>query len=161
MYFSVFFTLKSSDVYLKHVSFKEIHRCDHQIFSRFSHFPWLLQYAVSQCCRDKTPAFYQCSLNFFWHIFFQTLKKHIKRLKHHKFETCLSYKAKRLASRFQLKDHVKKKHVDNMVYKIECPDCESFYIGESGRGQEERFKDHNGRDKNKHTSTQWNLATTR
>ena len=50
-----------------------------------------------------------------------------------------------------------------MVYKIECPDCESFYIGESGRGQEERFKDHNGRDKNshKHTSTQWNLATTR
>ena len=76
---------------------------------------------------------------FFWHIFFQTLKKHIKRLKHHKFETCLSYKAKRLASRFQLKDHVKKKHVDNMVYKIECPDCESFYIGESGRRLEEQF----------------------
>ena len=40
-----------------------------------------------------------------------------------------------------------------MVYKIECPDCESFYIGESGRGQEERFKDHNGRDKNSHKHT--------
>ena len=73
--------------------------------------------------------------------------KHIKRLKRHKFDTRLSYKAKCLASRFQLKDHVKEKHVHNVVYEIECPDCESLYIGESGRRLEERFKDHNGRDK--------------
>ena len=78
------------------------------------------------------------------------MKKHIKRLKHHKFDTRLSFKAKRLASRFQLKDQVKKKHVHDVVYEIECPDCDSFYIGESGRRLEERFKDHNGRDKNSH-----------
>ena len=32
------------------------------------------------------------------------MKKHIKKLKHNKFETRVAYKAKRLASRFQLKD---------------------------------------------------------
>ena len=78
------------------------------------------------------------------------MKKHIKKLEHHKFETRFAYKAKRLASRFQLKDQVKKKHQHNVVYEIECPDCEVFYIGESGRRIEERFKDHNGRDKNSH-----------
>ena len=32
----------------------------------------------------------------------------------------------------------------------DSPDCDSFYIGESGRRLEERFKYQNGRDKNSH-----------
>ena len=36
------------------------------------------------------------------------------------------------------------------VYKVNCPDCKSIYIGESGRRIEERALDHAGRDLNSH-----------
>ena len=50
-------------------------------------------------------------------------------------KTRVTYKAKRLASWFQLKDQVKKKHEHNVVYEIE----KLSSIGENGRRIEERF----------------------
>ena len=43
-----------------------------------------------------------------------------------------------------------KKHEFNLVYTVDCPDCDVSYIGESGRRLEERLMDHAGRDKNWH-----------
>ena len=43
-----------------------------------------------------------------------------------------------------LKDSIKKEHLHNVVYEIECPDCDKKYIGETGRRIEERFKEHAG-----------------
>ena len=45
------------------------------------------------------------------------MKKHIKKLEHHKFETRFAYKAKRLASRFQLKDQVNGRDKNSHVLK--------------------------------------------
>ena len=61
-----------------------------------------------------------------------------------------AFKAKRLSSHFNLKDPIKKEHLHNVVYEIECPDCDMRYIGETGRRIHERFKEHAGRDHNSH-----------
>ena len=49
-----------------------------------------------------------------------------------------------------MKDKILKKHEHNLVYKINWPDCDVSYIGESGRRLGERIIDHAGRDKNSH-----------
>ena len=67
------------------------------------------------------------------------MTKQFKKFRQHNFNTWFSYKAKRLASCFKLKDPVKKNHKHNVVYEIDCPDCDLSYIGESGRRIEERF----------------------
>ena len=51
---------------------------------------------------------------------------------------------------FNIKDKIPKKHEHNLVYKVDCPDCDVSYIGESGRRLKERVMDHAGRDKNLH-----------
>ena len=47
--------------------------CIRDRFSHFSHFPQLPQYVnvVGERLETKTPAFYDCSMNFYLHIFLQ------------------------------------------------------------------------------------------
>ena len=71
-------------------------------------------------------------------------------LKHHKIKGRFAYKPKRLTSYFNLKDKINEKYQHNVVYQVNCPDCESIYIGESGRRIEERALDHAGQDRNSH-----------
>ena len=70
-------------------------------------------------------------------------------LQHHKIKGRFAYKAERLTSSFNLKDKIEKKYQRN-VYRVDCPDCDNFCIGESGRRIEERVFDHAGRDRNSH-----------
>ena len=58
----------------------------------------------------------------------------------------LSYNSRALISKIKFQ----KKHEHNLVYKVDCPDCDVSYIGESGRRLEERIMDHAGRDKYSH-----------
>ena len=51
---------------------------------------------------------------------------------------------KKFNSCSNLNDPIKKEHLHNVVYEIECPDCDKKYIGETGRRIEERFKEHAG-----------------
>ena len=66
----------------------------------------------------------------------------------------VAYKAKRLATCFNLKDRVQKKHEHEFVYEVTCLDCSVKYIGETARRLEDckirRLKDHCGRDRNLH-----------
>ena len=78
------------------------------------------------------------------------ISKELKKLKHHKIKPRFAYKAKRLASKFNLKDKVDKKHQHNVVYQVNCPDCENVYIGETGRRLIQRTMEHAGKDKNSH-----------
>ena len=52
-----------------------------------------------------------------------------KNLQHHKTKGRFAYKAKRLTSSFNLKDKIEKKYQHNVVYRVDCPDCDNFYIG--------------------------------
>ena len=59
------------------------------------------------------------------------------------------YKAKKLGSRFRIKDKQKQEHNHDLVYSATCPDeqCNKIYIGETARRLGERIMDHGGRDK--------------
>jgi len=83
-------------------------------------------------------------------LIMKEVNKQFKNLQHHKIKGRFAYKAKRLASSFNLKDKIEKKYQHNVVYRVDCPDCDNFYIGESGRRIEERVFDHAGRDRNSH-----------
>ena len=67
-----------------------------------------------------------------------------------KIVTNAAYKAKKLSSCFNIKDRSPLIHQHNLVYKYNCADCSSTYIGETARRLEERVLDHNKRDKNSH-----------
>ena len=85
-----------------------------------------------------------------YELIMKEVNKQFKNLQHHKIKGRFAYKAKRLASSFNLKDKIEKKYQHNVVYRVDCPDCDNFYIGESGRRIEERVFDHAGRDRNSH-----------
>ena len=68
------------------------------------------------------------------------VNKQFKKLKKHNLKARFAFKAKRLSSHFNLKDPIKNEHLHNIVYEIECPDCDMRYIGETGRRVHERFK---------------------
>ena len=57
-----------------------------------------------------------------------------------------------LASKFNIKDEISKKHKHDLIYKAQCPDlnCDETYIGEIGRRFSERIIDHSGRDDQPH-----------
>ena len=76
--------------------------------------------------------------------------KQFKNLQHHKIKGRFAYKAKRLTSSFNLKDEIEKKYQHNVVNCLDCPDCDNFYIRESGQRIEERVFDQAGRDRNSH-----------
>ena len=78
------------------------------------------------------------------------VNKQFKNLQHHKIKGCFAYKAKRLSLSFNLKDKIEKKYQYNVVYPVDYPDCDNFYIGESRQRIEERVFNHAGRDRNSH-----------
>ena len=57
-----------------------------------------------------------------------------------------------LASKFNIKDEISKKHKHDLIYKAQCPDlnCDETYIGGIGRRFSERIIDHSGRDDQSH-----------
>ena len=62
------------------------------------------------------------------------------------------YTGTKLASKFNIKDEVNKKHKHDLIYKAQCPDsnCNATYVGEIGRRFSERIVDHSGRDDKSH-----------
>ena len=61
----------------------------------------------------------------------------------------VSFKASKLASRFNIKDKTNIQHRHNVVYKLECPQeqCTHTYIGETARRLHVRISEHGGKDK--------------
>ena len=47
-----------------------------------------------------------------------------------------------MASMFNFKDKYGLEYQNNVVYKINCPDCVSFYVGETNRRLIDRFNEH-------------------
>ena len=84
----------------------------------------------------------------------QIVKKMKKDLKkaNDKMRIRVVYDAKKLGSRFKVKDDTKPQHQHNIVYHAECAKqkCKSDYIGETGRRMVVRTTDHNRRDKKSH-----------
>ena len=67
--------------------------------------------------------------------------------------TCkIIYTGTKLASKFNIKDEISKKHKHDLIYKAQCPDlnCDETYIGEIGRRFSERIIDHSGSDGKSH-----------
>ena len=56
----------------------------------------------------------------------------------------------KLGSNFQIKDKTKFDHKHDLVYYVECPECQEDYIGEIGRRLHERICDHSGKDSKSH-----------
>ena len=50
------------------------------------------------------------------------VNKEFKKLKRHNLKTRFAFKAKRLSSCSNLNDPIKKEHLHNVDYEIECPD---------------------------------------
>ena len=65
------------------------------------------------------------------------------------------YDAKKLGSKFKVKDETQAEHQHNIVYHATCANkkCNSNYIGETGRRMVVRAIDHNKRDKKSHLLT--------
>ena len=79
------------------------------------------------------------------------MKKDLKKA-NEKMKVRIVYDAKKLGSRFKVKDDTQPKHQHNIVYHATCANkkCESNYIGETGRRLLVRATDHNRRDKQSH-----------
>ena len=62
------------------------------------------------------------------------------------------YTGTKLASKFNIRDEINKKHKQDLIYKVHCPhlNCDRTYIGEVGRRFSERIIDHSGRDDKSH-----------
>ena len=62
------------------------------------------------------------------------------------------YKAKRLGTKFPVKDKTPKEHLHNVVYHAECPNkkCKSKYTGETRCRTQKRVIQHNKKDKKSH-----------
>ena len=67
--------------------------------------------------------------------------------------TCkIIYRGTKLASTFNIKDEITKKHKRDLIYKAQCLDLnrDETYIGEIGRRFLARIIDHSGRDDKSH-----------
>ena len=80
------------------------------------------------------------------------MKKHLNKSLPTEVKTTVTYKSKKLGTKFQLKDKTRFNHQDNLVYYSKCPNetCNEDSVGETDRRIEERIIDHNKRDKNSH-----------
>ena len=67
-------------------------------------------------------------------------------------EIRIVYNAKRLSSKFAVKDKTRLKHLHNVVYHTKCPNkkCKSRYIGQTKCRVGKRTIEHNRTDKNSH-----------
>ena len=95
----------------------------------------------------------QCTLSYAGEkgeLIVKEVNKQFKKVKKHNLKAHFAFKAKRLSLHFNLKDPIKKEHLHNVVYEIECPDCDMRYFSETGRRIHKQFKEHTGRDHNSH-----------
>ena len=69
-----------------------------------------------------------------------------------KLKVRVVYDAKKLGSKFKVKNQIQTAHQHNIVYHATCANkkCKSDYIGETGRRLIVRATDHNKRDKQSH-----------
>ena len=74
----------------------------------------------------------------------QKLKRAPNKFLPQNVKPSVSFKADKLASRFNVKDKINIKHQNNVVYKLECPQerCPHTYIGETARRLDERISEH-------------------
>ena len=79
------------------------------------------------------------------------MKKDLKKA-NEKMKVRIVYDAKKLGSKFKVKDKTQPQHQHNIVYHATCANkkCKSNYIGETGRRLLVRTTDHNKRDKKSH-----------
>ena len=54
----------------------------------------------------------------------------------------VSYNKRKIGNLFNFKDIYNISHEHNVVYKIDCPECNSSYIGETSRRFGDRFREH-------------------
>jgi len=82
------------------------------------------------------------------------MKKNLKKA-NDKMVIRVVYDAKKLGSKFRVKDETQPRHQHNIVYHATCANkkCNSNYIGETGRRLVVRATDHNKRDKKSHLLT--------
>ena len=80
------------------------------------------------------------------------MKKHLNKLLSIKVKTTVTYKGKKLWTKFQLKNKAKFDHQNNLLCYSKCLDktFNKDYVAEKDRRIEERIMDHNKRDKNSH-----------
>ena len=67
--------------------------------------------------------------------------------------TCkIIYTGTKLASNFNIKSEISKRHKHDLIYQAQCPDlnCDETYIEEIGRRFSERIIDHSGSDDKSH-----------
>jgi len=69
-----------------------------------------------------------------------------------KIRVCSVYKAKKLATKFNIKDRTKFQDMHNIVYHVQCPNkkCKSHYTGQTKCRLEKRSSQHRSADKNSH-----------
>ena len=80
------------------------------------------------------------------------IKKHLNKSLPSEVKTTVTYKSKKLGTKFQLKDKIKFHQQNNPVYYSKCPDktCNEDYVRETDRRIKERIINHNKHDKNSH-----------
>ena len=89
------------------------------------------------------------------HNILTKMKKDVsKAIKKGENETSIRivYNARKLGSRFAVKDKPKGQHVHNVVYSAKCPNkkCKSEYIGQTKCRVGKRATEHNRTDRNSH-----------
>ncbi len=67
----------------------------------------------------------------------------LSRIKCGRVKVIVIYDYSTVGSQFPYKDRQPKNLMSNVVYKIKCNDCNSYYIGETGRCLYTRFQEHN------------------
>lgn len=72
----------------------------------------------------------------------------------------LAYKSKKHLKSIQnnVKDKIKTTHRKNIIYQINCQDCEKIYIGQTGQLLSNRMTQHKSDHKNKHIITETSTA---
>ena len=80
------------------------------------------------------------------------MKKTLKKSLNDKVKVQVIYNAKKLGSRFKVKDKTMLEHLHNVVYHTKCGNkkCSPHYIGETKRRLIVRATDHNKKDDSSH-----------
>ena len=66
----------------------------------------------------------------------------LSRIKCGSVQVVITYNFARVGGQFPYKDRQPKQLANGVVYKIECNDCDKFYIGETARASYKRFTEH-------------------
>ena len=80
------------------------------------------------------------------------MKKHVRKTLPENVIAIVTYKGKKLSTKFDAKDKTEFYHQSNLVFYGKCPNqtCPEDYNGQTDRRIKERIIDNNKRDKNSH-----------